>query len=580
MREHERSIVIINTSVKANCARQHDTAGNMAFQQSSPLVKFEASPAESFLSAPGDNFTSLFADSTPSTLNPRDMMTPDSVADIDSRLSVIPESQDAEDDESHSTSATAPSTSEKKPVKKRKSWGQVLPEPKTNLPPRKRAKTEDEKEQRRVERVLRNRRAAQSSRERKRLEVEALEKRNKELETLLINVQKTNLILVEELNRFRRSSGVVTRSSSPLDSLQDSITLSQQLFGSRDGQTMSNPEQSLMDQIMRSAANPTVNPASLSPSLPPISDKEFQTKEEDEEQADEDEEMEQTWHETKEAAAAKEKNSKQSRVSTDSTQRPAEMLCDPQCQSVEMPLSLSSQTTPAQTALAWTLFIRMMVLSASAILSACQRPLMQIAISSKANFSLRPTPQLLTTIIWLVTLPPASRILSPPTTTSTSTTSSQTTQTTPPMTLWQRATMPLRTASSTSRSTTLRIRSLRDILSSSPSLARPLMDATMAALRLVSEGRDDRGGIPASESCATRGDCELERCLRSVTLPSREVLITLWWAVKVEERRIRLRQHKKQAAALDPEKRASLADKKNRQQQQQQHQYQIPSFSK
>lgn len=436
---------------------------------------------------------------------------------------------------------------------------------------RKRAKTEDEKEQRRVERVLRNRRAAQSSRERKRLEVEALEKRNKELETLLINVQKTNLILVEELNRFRRSSGVVTRSSSPLDSLQDSITLSQQLFGSRDGQTMPNHEQSLMDQIMRSAANPTVNPASLSPS-----DKEFQTKEEDEE-ANEDEEMEQSWHEAEKAAAVKEENSKQTRVSTDSTQRPAEMLCDPQCQSVEMPLSLSSPQAPAQTALAWTLFIRMMFLSASAILSACQRPLMQIAISSKANFSLRPTPQLLTTIIWLVTLPPASRILSPPTTTSTSTTSSQTTQTTPPMTLWQRATMPLRTASSTSRSTTLRIKSLRDILSSSPSLARPLMDATMAALRLVSEGRDDRGGIPSSESCATRGDCELERCLRSVALPSREVLITLWWALKVEERRIRLKQHKRQAAALDPEKRASLADKKNRQQH---HHHQIPSFSK
>ncbi|PTB70267.1 hypothetical protein BBK36DRAFT_1136941 [Trichoderma citrinoviride] len=293
----------------------------MAFQQSSPLVKFEASPAESFLSAPGDNFTSLFADSTPSTLNPREMMTPDSVADTEHRLSVIPESLNGEDDDSHSTSAT----SEKKPVKKRKSWGQVLPEPKTNLPPRKRAKTEDEKEQRRVERVLRNRRAAQSSRERKRLEVEALEKRNKELETLLINVQKTNLILVEELNRFRRSSGVVTRSSSPLDSLQDSITLSQQLFGSREGQNMSNPEQSLMDQIMRSAANPTVNPASLSPSLPPIPDKE-----EDEEHAEEDEEMEQTWQEADKPAAAKEKNSKQSRVSTDSTQRPAEMLCDPQ----------------------------------------------------------------------------------------------------------------------------------------------------------------------------------------------------------------------------------------------------------
>ncbi|KAL6819756.1 transcriptional activator HAC1 [Trichoderma camerunense] len=278
----------------------------MAFQQS-PLLKFEASPAESFLSAPGDNFSSLFADSSsiPSTLNPKEMMTPDSFADdrLDSRLSAIPESPEADDDVDISAGAEH-SSSEKKPVKKRKSWGQVLPEPKTNLPPRKRAKTEDEKEQRRVERVLRNRRAAQSSRERKRLEVEALEKRNKELETLLHSAQKTNLILVEELNRFRRSSGVVTRSSSPLDSLQDNITLSQQLFGSQDGQNITT-EQSLMDQMMRSAVNPTVNPASLSPALTPIPDKEFPH--EDEEQEEE---------------AEEEKNSQQT-VSTDSTQRPA-----------------------------------------------------------------------------------------------------------------------------------------------------------------------------------------------------------------------------------------------------------------
>ena len=64
--------------------------------------------------------------------------------------------------------------SEQKGTKKRKSWGQVLPEPKTNLPPRKRAKTEDEKEQRRIERVKRNRLAAHNSRERKRQEVELL----------------------------------------------------------------------------------------------------------------------------------------------------------------------------------------------------------------------------------------------------------------------------------------------------------------------------------------------------------------------------------------------------------------------
>lgn len=61
-----------------------------------------------------------------------------------------------------------------KPAKKRKSWGQELPEPTTSLPPRKRAKTEDEKEQRRIERIKRNRAAAHNSRERKRQETETL----------------------------------------------------------------------------------------------------------------------------------------------------------------------------------------------------------------------------------------------------------------------------------------------------------------------------------------------------------------------------------------------------------------------
>lgn len=46
---------------------------------------------------------------------------------------------------------------------------------KTSLPPRKRAKTQEEKEQRRVERILRNRRAAHASREKKRKHVEYLE---------------------------------------------------------------------------------------------------------------------------------------------------------------------------------------------------------------------------------------------------------------------------------------------------------------------------------------------------------------------------------------------------------------------
>lgn len=82
-----------------------------------------------------------------------------------------------------SQASPPPSTNaDGKPVKKRKSWGQVLPEPKTNLPPRKRAKTEDEKEQRRIERVKRNRLAAHNSRERKRQEYEHIQIEKDKLE--------------------------------------------------------------------------------------------------------------------------------------------------------------------------------------------------------------------------------------------------------------------------------------------------------------------------------------------------------------------------------------------------------------
>lgn len=235
----------------------------MALQQSQ-----QVSPAESLLSAPSDNYTSLFAESsTPDhnlTMDPMEMMTPQSYAcDRSDRLSPV-----AEDGTEIKTEDQ--DTNDKRPAKKRKSWGQVLPEPKTNLPPRKRAKTDDEKEQRRVERVLRNRRAAQSSRERKRLEVEALEQRNQELEALLINAQKANLILAEELDRFRRDSGVVTRTSSPLDSLRDNqITLSPELFSSQDGHTAdAKLANGLVDELLMTA-NPTVDPVALSPELGP-----------------------------------------------------------------------------------------------------------------------------------------------------------------------------------------------------------------------------------------------------------------------------------------------------------------------
>ncbi|KAG6127098.1 hypothetical protein E4U50_003458 [Claviceps purpurea] len=277
----------------------------MTAKQLSPMVKLEASPAESFLSLPEDNYSSLFAPTTPSAaINPFDIMTPQSTCTDrqTSQLPVISEEQE------NTTPSPEDDTSGKKQTKKRKSWGQVLPEPKTNLPPRKRAKTDDEKEQRRVERVLRNRRAAQSSRERKRLEVEALEIRNQELENQLMKAQKTNMYLMEELKRVRRDSGVTTPVSSPLNPLYDTpLALSQELFSSHDN-TSGDPAVHLVDELITSTANPTVNPASLSPELTPVPD-----------------------DQNTESHFKSESSEETSSTSPDLTQHPAEMLFDLQC---------------------------------------------------------------------------------------------------------------------------------------------------------------------------------------------------------------------------------------------------------
>ncbi|KAA8649250.1 transcription factor HAC1 [Aspergillus tanneri] len=129
-------------------------------------------------------------------------------------------------------------TEDKKPAKKRKSWGQELPVPKTNLPPRKRAKTEDEKEQRRIERVLRNRAAAQTSRERKRLEMEKLEnekiqmeQQNQFLMQRLSQMEAENNLLSQQVAQLaaevRSSRGTTPKAGSPVT---ESPTLTPTLF--------------------------------------------------------------------------------------------------------------------------------------------------------------------------------------------------------------------------------------------------------------------------------------------------------------------------------------------------------------
>ncbi|RDA88885.1 hypothetical protein CP532_5454 [Ophiocordyceps camponoti-leonardi (nom. inval.)] len=65
------------------------------------------------------------------------------------------------------------------------------------------------------------------------------------------------------------------------------------------------------------------------------------------------------------------------------------------------------------------------------------------------------------------------------------------------------------------------------------------MDATMEALRLVSEGCDDRAETWPLETRGSRGASDrLTQCLRDVGLPSREVLLTLLWVLWLEKHKI------------------------------------------
>ena len=93
--------------------------------------------------------------------------------------------------------------------RKRKAWGQPVPEIKQILPPRKRAKTAEEKEQRKNERILRNRRAADKSRQRQKAAVADLEVRQ-------VSIEKENAVLRELVARYQSRFGVQADFPAPL----------------------------------------------------------------------------------------------------------------------------------------------------------------------------------------------------------------------------------------------------------------------------------------------------------------------------------------------------------------------------
>ena len=382
----------------------------------------------------------------------------------------------------------------KKPTKKRKSWGQELPTPKTNLPPRyafipphssshlltpissKRAKTEDEKEQRRIERVLRNRQAAQSSRERKRQEVEKLEgeksfieQQNESLKERLMTVEHEKFLLAQKLAKMtaqmeaiKRGSSTTSRHTSPP-------------FGGLPAPQPLEPDlnreqfikQELLDDYPYDLPTPQnshgVPSSSYSSPSPGI-------------------------YSESSTPATVGLGVDALITSSDMTQHSAAMLCDLPCQS-EKACQTTTQPTHHRAAAIPSYSANLVSLMLiSAIYSQLMHPLRMIFISLRTGLPLPPwmttTPMALPLIRWLISTP--ANLL-------------------PPSPI--RATIPKPTPMKTSPANAtsfpeatyskvpiLRLRLLRRLLLSSPSLARPLRAATDRALRLKTGGMTSENG--------------------------------------------------------------------------------------
>ena len=379
----------------------------------------------------------------------------------------------------------------KKPTKKRKSWGQELPTPKTNLPPRyvrttshsyshlltpyssKRAKTEDEKEQRRIERVLRNRQAAQSSRERKRQEVEKLEgeksfieQQNESLKERLMAVEHEKFLLAQKLAKMtaqlesikRGSSGTSRPTSPPLGALPDSAPIRLDLRG---------PEQYIKQELLdeypydlptpqNSYAAPSSNYSSPSSGTCSSSS----------------------------TPATVSLGLDALTTSSDMTQHPAAMLCDLQCQSKKARQTATRPTTPRAAATPSSSASLLSLMLISVIYSQLMHPLRMIFITLRTGSPLPPsmmtTPMVLPLIRWLISTP--ANLLPPSPTTGLTTPKPPRTPTTTMKTSPAKA--PSSPEATRSRVPILRLRLLRRLLLSSPSLARPLRAATGRASRL------------------------------------------------------------------------------------------------
>ncbi|KAI9752213.1 MAG: hypothetical protein M4579_005716 [Chaenotheca gracillima] len=433
------------------------------------------SPADSLLSAPDDHGRSLFGNDSMMSASPSmSAMTPQSLDDCDQDSSASPQPEQG-----------------KRTTKKRKSWGQELPTPKTNLPPRKRAKTEDEKEQRRIERVLRNRAAAQSSRERKRKEVEGLESEKDQI------VRHNNLLV----GRLREVE-------------MENSQLSQQIAKMA-------AEMTVFRKMMQgNLPSPEEKPRAISPTL---STGLYSHKETVPNLKEEFDELNfslpppQSHVDPRDAdfhSASGSPKATPTSTTPNMTQHPAEMLCGLQCQlgaSRSGERSSAAAPSPANqqraSLILFTTVAHLLLATAASTASfVLAQPLAEIFHSLKTGSPLSAatmaSANLFPLILWLISTP-----INPLSTSSTAATTTSTTSSTA-------------ARSPSDPRPTFRITLLRRLLACSPALARPLRDATGQALRLMSSGEliEDVGSTGVDGSA-------LSGRLRA------ESLLTMMWAI-------------------------------------------------
>lgn len=322
--------------------------------------------------------------------------------------------------------------------------------------------------------MLRNRQAAQSSRERKRLEVEKLEgekysieHQNYLLKQRLLVVEHEKFALRQQVAKMAMALGLEEPPScaAPLspsltaDLLQHDQEIKQEL----EDYPYSLPSPGQSPQVTVDPRSSSFSSRSSSSSRSPSpSNLDFDSP----------------------------------ATSSDMTQHPAAMLCGLPCQSEPAwPLSKTPNTSrdaalspptqphpsPLQAAVCTSPLFQTLH---SAIYSTLLSPLSQLLISLKTGSPLPPTtmtPPLFSLIQWLISTPANPLTLSistsnaPPTTTTTSLPSTTTTSIPPPASSSSRPPSP---------SSTFRTSLLRRLLSCSPSLARPLKDATGRALHM------------------------------------------------------------------------------------------------